>query len=367
MRDGARYLLLVATTTSRLISNVASATRSKSTMDSSEFISPMPSSGDSDGMTDQPSPPVSPADQCTTPGDVTAAETETSSPGTEAGGLEIIAGYKVHPLASRFDLIEGDEFEKFVEAAERSGRLYPVETHKGFLIDGRNRVRVQEELRRRGIEIEVPVVEWEPTGDETVEEHIWSVNANRRHLTADQRAVLALEFLPAIRAARQARQEASRFGKNWGDAAAVISPPPDGHTEKPLRTSAKKDAASTVGGLAALAGVSNYKANLAMALFRAVEDGEASETEIEAVASGDKRLHDVVPCRKKGGRKKAQQEEREEVDEEELIVESAPVPSEAEARRRWELETSDFAIADLPEWRRLFMKVIGDDQQRHDR
>ena len=74
--------------------------------------------------------------------------------------------------------------------------------------------------------IEVPVIEWEPTGEETVEEHIWSVNANRRHLTDDQLAALALEFLPSIQAARQARQDASRFGRNGTDAAAVISPPP---------------------------------------------------------------------------------------------------------------------------------------------
>jgi len=242
----------------------------------------------------------------------------------ESGNLEVIAGYKVHPLASKFPLIVGQEFDDLVEAAARAGRLYPVETHQGFLIDGRNRLRVQEELRRRDIEIELPVVEWEPTGDETVEEHIWSVNAIRRHQTPDQRAVLALEFFPAIREARQARQEASRFEKKGGDAAAVISPPPDGHAEKPRRTSAEKDAASSVGGLATLANCSNYKAGLAIALQQAVEAGEVSESDIAEVAAGKKALCDVVPRRKAGGKKKNRAAVWDEADDDELHFDGTP-------------------------------------------
>ena len=64
--------------------------------------------------------------------------------------LEEIAGFKVHPLASRWPLIVGQQFEDFVEAASHCRSLQAVETNNGFLIDGRNRLRVQEELRRRG-------------------------------------------------------------------------------------------------------------------------------------------------------------------------------------------------------------------------
>jgi hypothetical protein len=280
--------------------------------------------------------------------------------------LEVIAGFKVHPMASKFPLIVGKEFDELVEAAARAGRLYPVETHQGLLIDGRNRLRAQEELHRRGIEIEVPVVEWEPTGDETVEEHIWSVNENRRHETPDQRVVLALEFLPVIRAARQARQDASRFGKNEGDAAAVIPTPPGGQAEIPGRTSKEKDAASTAGGLASLAGVSIYKARQATALHKAVEAGEASEAELDAVLAGDLSLSDALPKRKKGGAKSARHDDWDEGDDD-LTVDATPVPSEAEAHRLWRAITSDFAVADLAEWRRLFMKVIRDEQQTYER
>lgn len=281
--------------------------------------------------------------------------------------FEVIAGYKVHPMASRFPLIVGKEFDDMLEAATHAGRLYPVETHEGFLIDGRNRLRVQEELRRRGVDIEVPVIEWEPTGEETVEEHIWSVNDNRRHMTADQRVVLALEFLPAIRAARQARQEASRFGKNGGDAAAVISPPPGGQAGTGHRSSAEKDAASTAGGLAALAGVSNYKAGQAIAFHNAVEAGELSEDELEAVRAGDLSLSAALPRRRKGGAKIARHADWDEGDDDDVTVDATPIPSEAEAHRLWRVMTSDFAVADLAEWRRLFIKVIRDEQQTYER
>jgi hypothetical protein len=251
-----------------------------------------------------------------------AANREHERAGDE--NLEAIAGYKVHPLASKFPLIVGKEFDDLVEAAARAGRLYPVETHKGFLIDGRNRLRVQEELLRRGVDIDLPVVEWEPTGDETVEEHIWSVNANRRHQTPDQLAVLALVFLPSIRAARQARQEASRFGKNGTSTAAVKSTPPDGAAATQGRTSAEKDAASSVGGLAAMANCTNYKAALALTLHKAVEEGEVSESEIDAVVAGDKRLCDAVPRRKAGGRKKARADGWDEADDDDLHFEETP-------------------------------------------
>jgi len=289
------------------------------------------------------------------------------------GALEVIAGFKVHPLATRFRLIVGQEFDDLVEAAARAGRLYPVETHNGLLIDGRNRLRVQEELLRRGIEIDVPVVEWEPVGDETVEEHIWSVNANRRHETADQKAALALVFLPQIRAARQARQEASRFGKNLIDPAAVKSPPPDGLAEVAARTSREKDAASSVGQMAAMANISMYKAGQAVALYKAVEEGEVSESEIDAVAAGEKRLRDVVPRRKAGGKKKAQAVVWGEADDVELPHDEPPAPSvapagsslEAELDRFWQTLTDETPVTEHRNMCRILKRKIAAMEVQH--
>lgn len=285
----------------------------------------------------------------------------------ENGNLEVIAGYKVHPLASKFPLIVGKEFDDLVEAAARAGRLHAVETHAGLLIDGRNRLRVQEELSRRGIAIEVPVVEWEPNGDETVTEHIWSVNAHRRHQTADQLAVLAAStFLPAIQAEREARQRASRFGHKGDASAASDSTPPDGQVETAPRTSADKDAASSAGCLASLANLSIYKARQAIALQKAVEAGEVSESEIAAVAAGDKPLSAVVPPRHAGRKRRPRPQERDEGDDIELPVDAPPVACEVEVRRRWAEQKAEFAIADHRELRRLFMQVIREEQRQFD-
>lgn len=289
----------------------------------------------------------------------------------ERGTLEIIAGYKVHPLASMFPLIVGKEFDEFVEAAARAGRLPPAETNDGSLIDGRNRLRVQEVLRQRGIEIEVPVIEWRPIGDETVEEHIWAVNAHRRHLTDDQRAALALEFRPTIHAARQAKQAASRFGKNGAAAAAALSPPPDGQAGKPRRTSAEKDAASTVGAIATLARVSPHKARQANDLAKAVEKGEVSHSEINAVAAGEKRLCDVVPIKRASTKKKVTATEISLPDPSQILdavpdVVDEPAPTEQEVHERWERLKLPFAISDHREVRRLLQQIIFEEQRQFD-
>jgi hypothetical protein len=291
-------------------------------------------------------------------------------PGFETAGeetLEIIAGYKVHPLASKFPLIVGKAFDEMVDAAAEARRLYPVETHKGLLIDGRNRLRVQEELRRRGIEIELPVVEWEPSGDETVAGHIWAVNAHRRHMTVDQLAALAAStFLPAIKAEREARQLASRFGKNSEGTAASVSTPPDGQVAEHRRTSAEKDAASSAGCLAQLANVSLYKARQAVALSKAVSKGEVPESAIDAVVAGDQRLVDAVPRRKAGAGKRPRPQACAEGKDMELPIDAAPVACEAEVRRRWAEQKAAFAIADHRELRRLYIHVVREEQRLFD-
>jgi hypothetical protein len=302
---------------------------------------------------------------------VLAADEETNQAISE---LEAVAGYQVHPLAAKFPLVVGQEFDDMVESAARARRLPAAELHEGLLIDGRNRLRVQEELRSREIEIEVPVVEWRQTGDETVEEHIWAVNNNRRHLTADQRAALATAFMPEIKKSRRAKQEASRFGSKGGKMAAAISTPPDQPHKKRARTSQEKDKASSVGQLATLANVSPYKAKQVATLVRDVEAGKADQSDIEAVAAGVKTLREVVPARSKASKKKPKKNTRKKSPAKKrsggtassVTTEDDPPPSEDAARRLWEQWTSVMAVADMPSWRRHFLKVIREDQQKYD-
>ncbi len=279
--------------------------------------------------------------------------------------LEVIGDFMVHPLASKFPLILGEEFDAFVAGAERAGRLAAVETHNGRLIDGRNRVRVRDELRRRGVEIDLPVVEWSPSGDETVEEHIWSVNANRRHLTADQRAALCLEFLPTIRASRRARQEASRFGVDGSNAAANETSPPNTTTTSVSRTSREKDAASSVGQFCALAYIGLHTGRQAMALARGIENGTIDPSERDAVIAGEKPLRAAVRGTRTTVRKRARREEGDAHEPEETLH-TEPAAAEEEVRRWWERLKRAFAITDHREVRRLLRLIITEEQRQFD-
>ena len=294
--------------------------------------------------------------------------------GTITGGsanieMEEIAGFEVHPLASLFPLIVGKIFDDLVETAARAGRLQAVEVYDGLLIDGRNRVRVQEELRRRGIEIDLPVLAWEPSGEETVEEHIWSVNANRRHLTDDQRAAIGISFLPFIQRACQERQAATRFGQR-GTVEQISSPPAEA-TAGSRRTSREKDAASAVGQFAAMCNISRHKARQAVALADGVEVGEISSVEVAAVAAGAKSLRGASPAKRSPGSRKTAKKEsaRPEAD---LIFEVSPVevdepaPTEPEIRERWERFKRSFAVADHRELRRILKQIVVEEQRQFD-
>lgn len=46
-----------------------------------------------------------------------------------------------HPLANIFSLIEGDEFDAFVDTFRRQGLLIPITLHEGQILGGRNRYR----------------------------------------------------------------------------------------------------------------------------------------------------------------------------------------------------------------------------------
>jgi hypothetical protein len=168
----------------------------------------------------------------------------------------------------------------------------PVELSNGLVTDGRNRLHAVEVLRERGVEVEVRTVTWQPDDGRCVEEHIFARNVLRRHLTDDQRAVLATELLTIVRAESAARQAATRFGT-----VTVISLPPHGEMEKPPRSHRDKVSSSTLGRLAQQANVSPHRMQNAIDLADDIEAGLVPEEEREAVLLGEK------PLRKAGRRK----------------------------------------------------------------
>jgi hypothetical protein len=285
-----------------------------------------------------------------------------------ADDLEVIGGFRVHPAASRFPLLTGRDFEELVESIRHTGVVVAVELHDGLLADGRNRVRAVEELRTQGVTVALPQVTWKPVGDETLEEYIYAKNVNRRHLTDDQRAALAAQFVPGIRKSREERQAATRFGNKAPASAAQESSPPAAATAESPRSSREKDAASTVGQVANLAKISRHKAIQAVALADGVASGEIPAAELQGVVAGSTRLRDAVRAIRPAGAKKSASRVPTRPAAELIfdVVPDEPAVTEDEVRRRWDKFKKPFAITDHRQLRTLVKKLIAEEQREFD-
>ena len=212
--------------------------------------------------------------------------------------VEIICGYKVHPAASIFPLIEGDEFDQLVDSIARNGMHYPIVLRGDQLLDGRNRLRAAHAAREQGYKVSIPTNQW-TDNRLSVSEWIWDTNATRRQLTDDGLAMASASITPMVFAENSERKKAFQFtqgksgnpsGKKQVDTKAC---PPASRDAK------AKHARSTVGQVAAKAKTSIHKARQAIAVQKAIEDGTIPADAAKAVMSGKKKLKDVLPSKPK--------------------------------------------------------------------
>lgn len=104
---------------------------------------------------------------------------------------ETIGGYTVHPFASIFPLMEGDEFDELIVSVKENGLKKRIKlTSLGVLVDGRNRLRA---CKSAGVD---PQFEQVPEGTDIIQ-LIIQENVLRRHLTTSQRAMIAAELTDA--------------------------------------------------------------------------------------------------------------------------------------------------------------------------
>lgn len=102
------------------------------------------------------------------------------------------APFPVHPAAELFPLMQGADFDAFVEDIRVNGQQEPVVLDAdGRLLDGRNRARACTSLGLR-------ITTRRYDGDDPMQ-FVISHNLHRRHLTDSQRAMIAAELatLPA--------------------------------------------------------------------------------------------------------------------------------------------------------------------------
>jgi hypothetical protein len=99
--------------------------------------------------------------------------------------------YEFHEFANIFSLIEGDEFDAFVDTFRRQGLLNPITLYQGKILEGRNRYRAAKAV---GYPFDTrDFVELPPGKDP--KEFVIAANVQRRHLTTEQRRALIIRLL----------------------------------------------------------------------------------------------------------------------------------------------------------------------------
>ncbi len=213
----------------------------------------------------------------------------------------------IHPVAHKFRLLEGEELAELVDSIKASGLRESIKLdHTGkVLVDGRNRFNA---CHVAGV---TPRFEKLPDSVDLLT-YIVDTNIARRHLSAGERAMLAVDLLPDIEA------EADKGGRPAKDA----KPPADLREVKPKarqRESTEK-AAKVTGSSGRAVSQAKRVSNEAPDLAEAVRRGDVT------LDSAEKQLK----------RRKAQEAE---ADAREAVIVATPSDAQGED---WRLFNGDF-------------------------
>ena len=224
--------------------------------------------------------------------------------------------YTVHRLAQLFPLIEGPEYEVFVEDVARRGIASPVLRRGTEIIDGRNRVRAGLQTGKK-----IPFVDLAP--GEQPAEAIMRANIHTRVLTASQRTVLSRKLrdaapevfdpypkvpAPSAKAVPAAGgpKSASASGASAGASSPAATAKSGGKTTSPevSESQRRRASAQAVGVSEVYQRQSDTVAREAPDLYKAVGAGQLTVRDAYAVRAEDpelraKALDDVCEGRAK--------------------------------------------------------------------
>lgn len=181
-----------------------------------------------------------------------------------------------HPACEWFPMMNTEALGRLTEDIRANGLLNPIVTHESMIVDGRNR---QAACLAAGVAPRF--IEWRDAycGEMSLARWVWSVNAERRHLTPDQIATAHVAI-----AAHEAREEARRRqlelgregGKDGGRGIkkTLIQIPGEGLPDADQRDRGDRgrfvgDSGRTDERLAKEAGVSRYKIEQALSIQKA--------------------------------------------------------------------------------------------------
>jgi hypothetical protein len=191
-----------------------------------------------------------------------------------------------------FPEMQGKDFDDLCTDIKAHGLRNPIIRHNDVILDGRNRHRAC-----LSINVFPTYRKFESLNlNGTVEEYIWSQNVTRRHMTDDQRAMIAVLYKKdEVAAAAKARMQETQakpglnVNQTHGKLTEVYTPPKKAEKEQAgVKTPRPGDAGRTRANLAKSAGVKEHK-------IRQADDVAKGSPELgEAVLAGEMTLREAA-------------------------------------------------------------------------
>jgi ParB-like chromosome segregation protein Spo0J len=116
----------------------------------------------------------------------------------------------IHEVANLFPPIEGAAFDELKADIAKNEMLVPLLLYQGKILDGRSRFKACKELG-----VKPTTVVWD--GDCSALECVVSLNMHRRHLSDNQRTVIAARFVPLYEKEAKARMRAGKASDPRGN------------------------------------------------------------------------------------------------------------------------------------------------------
>lgn len=111
-----------------------------------------------------------------------------------------LSKYQLHPVSLAFPWLPKDDLDALSDDIKKNGLREPITRYQGQILDGRNRLAA---CLMAGVKPRF--VDWRDDDGSAI---AWAISKNlaRRHLTASQRAAIALDLLPMLEAEAKERQ-----------------------------------------------------------------------------------------------------------------------------------------------------------------
>jgi len=124
---------------------------------------------------------------------------------------------KFHPIADIFPMMNESEFQELKDDIQKNGLIEPIWTYQDKIVDGRNRFNACKELG-----VKPKFKKWTRVNGTALVDFVISLNLKRRHLTASQKAMSAVDALPFFeKEAKKRKISTLKKGKKFSDRALV--------------------------------------------------------------------------------------------------------------------------------------------------